>query len=92
MEKEPQPHTLFEVAFAIVMGSLMISLGVFLFKAVGILSGGVTGIALLINQLFGLSFSWLFFLLNLSFFLLALFKDSTELAIKSLFCSCLVSV
>lgn len=85
------PHSLFEDILAIFMGSLMISLGVFFFKAVGVLSGGVTGIALLLNQLFNLSFSWLFFILNLPFFILGLYQNSKEFAVKSLLCSVLVS-
>lgn len=94
MDKPVSPaltHSLSEDVLAIFMGSLMIALGVFLFKSVGVLSGGVTGIALLLNQVFGLSFSWLFLLLNLPFFLLGLYQNSKEFAFKSLFCSALVS-
>ena len=69
----------------------MISLGVFFFQSIGILSGGITGIALLLNQMFDLNFIWLFFLLNLPFFVMAIYQNSFEFALKSLFCSALVS-
>lgn len=86
------PHSLFEDILAIFMGSLMITLGVFFFKSVGVLSGGVTGIALLLNQLFELSFSWSFLILNLPFFALGLYQNSKEFAFKSLLCAVLVSI
>lgn len=86
------PHSLFEDVLAIFMGSLMIALGVFFFKSVGVLSGGVTGIALLLNQLFELSFSWSFLILNLPFFVLGLYQNSKEFAFKSLLCAVLVSI
>jgi len=85
------PYLVMEDIIAILMATVMISLGVLFFKSAGMLSGGVTGLALLSHKLTGLSFGQCFIWLNVPFFILAYFKLSKSMAIKSLICSILIS-
>lgn len=48
-----------------------VSLGIFLFHQVGLLTGGTAGLALLLQQVTGISFGLLFFGINLPFYALA---------------------
>lgn len=74
------PHSILEDIVAILMASIMLSLGISFFKEVGMLSGGVTGIALLLSHFGDVPFSWAFFLLNLPFFVIAFRFHSKTLA------------
>lgn len=58
----PDRHSLLEDAQAILAGSMLISLGVTLFSAAGLLTGGVVGLAFLAHYASGFSFGAVFFL------------------------------
>lgn len=92
VETKYPSHNLVEDTVAILLSAIFISLGVFFFKQVALLSGGVTGLALLISQITEIHFGHLFILLNAPFFILAYFNVSKTVAIKSLFCAILVSL
>ncbi|SIQ36247.1 Uncharacterised 5xTM membrane BCR, YitT family COG1284 [Aeromonas sp. RU39B] len=64
-------HTLFEDVLALLTASAFVSLGVFLFHQVGLLTGGTAGLALLLQKITGISFGMLFFCINLPFYVLA---------------------
>ncbi|QFI53839.1 YitT family protein [Aeromonas simiae] len=66
-----RPHPLYEDALALLTASGFISLGIFLFHQVGLLTGGTAGLALLLQQVTGVSFGLLFFGINLPFYALA---------------------
>lgn len=64
----PSFHTLIEDIFAITIGVILVSFGVFLFKTAGIVLGGVAGIALTVSYFTGWEFGILFFVINLPFY------------------------
>lgn len=64
-------HTLLEDAAALVMGTLMLALGIEMFKDASLLTGGTAGIAFLVHYATGLAFGPAFFLINLPFYWLA---------------------
>lgn len=82
----PDRHSLLEDAQAILAGSMLISLGVTLFSAAGLLTGGVVGLAFLAHYASGFSFGALFFLANLPFYYLAFRRLGLAFTIKT-FCA-----
>lgn len=64
-------HTPFEDAAALVMGTLVLTLGIEMFKEASLLTGGTAGIAFLLHYATGLGFGPVFFLINLPFYWLA---------------------
>jgi len=61
-------HTLAEDVFAISVGVLLVSFGVFLFQESGIVLGGVAGVSLVASYFTGWQFGILFFVINLPFY------------------------
>ncbi|SIP96671.1 YitT family protein [Marinobacterium stanieri] len=57
---------------SILEGCLLVALGIHLLDTSGLLISGTAGMGLLLQQLTGLSFAQLFFLLNLPFYILSL--------------------
>ena len=64
-------HTLFEDIQALLIGTLLASLGVTFFKSVGILMGGTAGLAFLGQYASQFTFGEVFFVINLPFYILA---------------------
>jgi uncharacterized membrane-anchored protein YitT (DUF2179 family) len=89
MSKAPSQHRFYEDVIAILTGTLLVSLGVTLFKQAGLLTGGTAGLAFLIYYASGLSFGLIFFLINLPFYFLAWKRMGARFTIKT-FCSVLL--
>lgn len=64
-----RPH---EDVQALLTGTLFVALGVVMFRHSGLLTGGTAGLAFLLHYATGWSFGWVFFLINLPFYGLAL--------------------
>lgn len=64
-------HSLAEDLQALLIGTLLVSIAVTLFKHAGLLSGGTVGIAFLIHYHWAWSFGWVYFLINMPFYWLA---------------------
>ncbi|ALP43538.1 YitT family protein [Aeromonas schubertii] len=64
-------HPLHEDLLALLTASGFVSLGIYLFHQVGLLTGGTAGLALLLQKMTGLSFGLIFFGINLPFYALA---------------------
>jgi uncharacterized membrane-anchored protein YitT (DUF2179 family) len=64
-------HSLLEDAQALATGTLFVALALVLFRQVGMITGGVTGLGLVIHYATGWPFGAVFFVLNLPFYLLA---------------------
>lgn len=79
-------HNLFEDIFAMLTGTLMISLGITLYNKVGLLTGGTAGIAFLIHYSSSFSFGFLFFLINLPFYVMSFKKMGWHFTVKT-FCA-----
>ena len=76
-------HTLFEDALAILTGTLVIALGVALYKKAGLLTGGITGFSFLAHYASGLNFGALLVAANLPFYALAWRRMGREFTLKT---------
>ncbi|MFD2179455.1 YitT family protein [Veronia pacifica] len=85
-------HSWQEDLVAILAGTFIVAQGVMFLKQAGLLSGGIAGLALLVNQVTDLSFGTLFFVLNLPFYLMAWQRFGRQFAVRSLIAGSLVSV
>jgi len=79
-----QPHSWLDDAQGFLVGTVLSSLGVALFNAGGLMTGGTAGIAFLLHYLTGVGVGLLFFIINLPFFLLAWRRLGGVFAAKSL--------
>jgi len=89
--KETQ-HKWHEDVIAIFTGTLLVALGVTLYKHTLLGTGGINGLALLLNYVTPLGFGVLFFLLNLPFYWLAWKRLGPSYTIKTFAAVALVSV
>lgn len=64
-------HSAFEDLQALLIGSLFVALSVMLLRQTGLITGGTAGLAFIGHYLSGLPFGWVFFTLNLPFYLFA---------------------
>lgn len=62
-------HSLAEDIFAILIGTALVSFGVFLYQQAGLVLGGLAGVALILNYLTPFEFGAIFFAINLPFYL-----------------------
>ena len=89
---EPQRHSLFEDAQALITGTLFVALGLMLFRQAGLMTGGTVGLAFLAHYASGLAFGPLFFLINLPFYWLAWRRLGPAFTLKSFAAVALVSL
>src|SRR4051812_25750194 len=92
---DPRPvveHTWLDDAHALATGALFVSLGVTMFVHVGLLSGGVAGVAFLASYISTTSFAPWFFVLSLPFFVLSWRRLGKEFTVKSFVAVALVSL
>lgn len=87
----PSRHTWYEDIFAILIGTMLVSLGIVLYSEVMLTTGSTAGLALLVQYLTGISFGVLFFLINLPFYVLAMLRMGWPFAIKTFIAVGLVS-
>lgn len=93
MENRPQPrHTLFEDLQAILSGTFLIALAIFLFRQAGLLAGGTPGLAFLAHYASGWNFGGLYFVINLPFYLFALKALGLRFTLKTFLAVALLSV
>jgi len=76
-------HSALDDIQGIVAGIALVSLGVALFKAAGISTGGVAGVAFLLHYAAGVSFGAAFFVLNLPFYVLAVRRMGLAFTLKT---------
>lgn len=69
--QELPKHSLLEDFQALVIGTLFVSLGLIFFKNTGLTTGGTVGLAILGSYATSISFSLLFFIINIPFYFLA---------------------
>ena len=84
-------HTPFEDAAALVMGTLVLTLGIEMFKEASLLTGGTAGIAFLLHYATGLGFGPVFFLINLPFYWLAWRQMGRAFSVKTFLAVLLLS-
>lgn len=86
------PHNFVEDVLAIFTGTVLVSLGVALFKQAGLFTGGTAGMAFLIHYASGIDFGWIFFLVNLPFYWFAIKRMGWKFTLKTFISVALVSV
>ena len=86
-----QVHSLREDVMALATGALFISLGLVLFRQVGLLTGGTAGLAFLAHYAVGQSFGFWFFCLNLPFYWLAWLRMGRDFTLKTFASVALIS-
>lgn len=79
----PSRHKLHEDIFAILIGTTLVSLGIVLYAQVTLITGSTAGVALLLQYATGIPFGWLFFAINLPFYVLAVLRMGWPFAIKT---------
>ncbi len=86
-----QRHTVFEDGLAIFTSACFVSLGLRFLAQAGLLTGGTSGVALLLTRFTPLTFGQLFVLLNLPFFWLGLRQMGWRFTVKTFATILLVS-
>lgn len=79
-------HTPLEDAQGLSIGVFLCAFGVSILGGLGFMTGQTAGLALVIAYLTGVSFGWVFFLVNVPFYWLALQRLGWEFTLKSLGC------
>lgn len=85
-------HSLNENIIAILTGTFIVAQGIFFLQQAELLTGGTTGLALLLTQFVDVSFGTLYFLMNTPFYLMAWFRMGKSFAITSIISGGLVSI
>lgn len=87
----PSRHKLHEDIFAMFIGTILVSLGIVFYAQATLSTGSTAGLALLIQYVTGIPFAWLFFAINLPFYILAVLRMGWPFAIKTFACVGMVS-
>lgn len=87
----PSRHKLHEDIFAMLIGTMLVSFGIVLYAQVTLTTGSTAGLALLLQYVTKVPFGWLFFAINLPFYVLAVLRMGWPFAIKTFACVGLVS-
>ncbi|WP_151636114.1 YitT family protein [Noviherbaspirillum aerium] len=77
-------HTIIEDLQAIGTGTLLAAIGVTVLSKAGLVTGGIVGVALFLQQLTGISFGVFFAAINLPFYVLAVRKKGWGFTVKTL--------
>lgn len=64
----PVPHSSFDDLQGLLTGTLFVALALLVYREAGLVTGGTPGLAFLLHYLLGLPLGWLFFLINLPFY------------------------
>lgn len=79
-----QRHRLYEDAQALLTGTLLVAIGLSLFREAGLVTGGTVGLAFLLHYASGWPFGVLFFAINLPFYWLAWRRMGLRFTVKTL--------
>lgn len=87
-----EKHTKKEDWIAILTGTFLVAQGVFFLQSASLLTGGTTGLALLVSQFVSLSFGTLYFIANSPFYVLGYIRFGRRFAVNSAISGALVSI
>jgi uncharacterized membrane-anchored protein YitT (DUF2179 family) len=87
----PSHHRWYEDIFAIFIGTTLVSLGIAFYAEAQLTTGSSAGLALLLQYITGIPFGWLFFAINLPFYLLAYLRMGLPFTIKTVASVAIVS-
>lgn len=89
---QPMPHSWLDDIQGFILGTNLVALGIVLLQANGQMTGGTAGLSFLLHYLTGWSIGAMFFVANLPFFVLALWRMGMRFALKSTLAVLLISV
>jgi len=87
----PSRHKLHEDIFAMLIGTMLVSLGIAFYAQVQLTTGSSAGLALLLQYITGIPFGWLFFAINLPFYALAWWRMGLPFTLKTIASVAMVS-
>jgi len=87
----PSKHRLYEDLFAILIGTTLVSIGITFYAEATLITGSTAGLALLLQYETGVSFSILFFAINVPFYGLAALRMGWPFTVKTIASVMLVS-
>ncbi|KHF39089.1 YitT family protein [Halalkalibacter okhensis] len=76
----------------IILGCLVVSIGVFILQNSQVTTGGTAGLALSLTYALNIPFSLMFFLINIPFYVLAVFKMGWKFTLSTMFAVTTLSV
>lgn len=85
-------HPLWEDLLALLLGTAMVALGITFYSHAQLLTGGTVGVAFLLSYLSDWSFGPLFFLVNLPFYALAIWRMGWKFTLRTVCAVGLVSL
>lgn len=88
----PERHSAGEDAQGIAVSIMVAALAVTIFETLGLVTGGIAGLALVAHYLTGLSIGTLFFVLNLPFYALAVLRMGWAFTVKTFLAVAVFSV
>jgi uncharacterized membrane-anchored protein YitT (DUF2179 family) len=86
-----ETHRLYEDVFAMLLGTLLVSIGIVLYTKATLVTSGAAGLALLLQAATGINFGVLFFAINLPFYWLAVRRMGWRFAARTFVAVGLVS-
>ncbi len=86
-----ETHRLYEDVFAMLLGTLLVSIGIVLYTKATLVTSGAAGLALLLQAATGVNFGVLFFAINLPFYWLAVRRMGWRFAARTFVAVGLVS-
>ena len=89
---QAERHSAYEDLIAIVIGTMFVALGVVIYTKAVLLAGSTAGLALLLQYATGIGFWWLFFAVNLPFYILAVKKLGWAFTLRTFAAVTLVSI
>jgi len=90
--RDPLAHSFVEDVLGLATGTVVASIGLFLLKSTGAVTGGTAGLALLLSYVVPVPFGVIFLAVNLPFFALAAWKKGWNFTIRTAASVALVSV
>lgn len=85
-------HKLYEDAFAVIFGAFFLGLAVVFFKQAELITGGISGLSLVLSYATPISFGVYFLVLNLPFYILAILRMGWWFTLKTIIAVAIVSV
>lgn len=79
----PARHSTAEDIQGLLAGSMISALGLYILAQVGLLTGGMAGLAFVLHYATGISFGLLFFVLNLPFYILSFKRVGLDFTLKT---------
>lgn len=87
-----EKHSIKEDFIALLTGTFLVAQGVMFLHQANLITGGTAGLALLLSQLLPFSFGWLYFCVNVPFYLMAWQRFGRVFAMNTVFACLLVAL